>query len=151
MEWSYLLAENQQMLHFKKTGVNLRLGKMNKNKFRLICENVTDRAAIREDARATLRTHDASASWDRPWKMPRSTQRYRRDRVASTRRTGGYHIPCKSAGDPEIQFDVVRKGEGMKVHTLITDGGSLGYVGIGYRCSGNYGSSSSSCLILLMN
>lgn len=54
---------------------------------------------IASAAEATLQMHIVSASCESPWKMGLSTQRYRRERHTSVRRTVGYHIPCKSAGE----------------------------------------------------
>ncbi|GLH07910.1 Protein of unknown function [Gryllus bimaculatus] len=50
-------------------------------------------------AKATLWMHILRASWLSPWKMGLSTQRYNLDKHTSVRRTVGYHMPCKSAGE----------------------------------------------------
>lgn len=55
--------------------------------------------AIDWAAEATLWIHIVKASWDSPWNIGLSTQRYNRDRQTSVLRTVGYHIPWRSAGE----------------------------------------------------
>lgn len=43
--------------------------------------------------------HNATASWERLWKMVLSTHLYKRDKHIKVRLTGGYHIPWRSAAE----------------------------------------------------
>ena len=44
----------------------------------------------------------AQQTCESPWKVDRSTDRQSLDKQRSALRNGGYHIPCKSAGESKI-------------------------------------------------
>jgi len=90
LQSKYLICLNSFHDHKKKLSTNIK--NRVSNKFTFFWEII--RAAW-----WMFFKHNATASWERLWKIVLSTHLYKRDKHINVRLTGGYHIPWRSAAE----------------------------------------------------